>query len=141
MSAGASGGRDGAGGATLVAEALQSAVEHFRSTGEEIDGDLAAAAREGEGVVDLLRRAVARFDFHGHVGSYLDKAASELAAAGADNAPVDDLMPVLGPMLQSLARTYTMVQEREVHASMTADLGEMPEPAAPAVLVDDDVLF
>jgi hypothetical protein len=141
MSAGASGGRDGAGGATLVAEALQSAVEHFRSTGEEIDGDLAAAAREGEGVVDLLRRAVARFDFHGHVGSYLDKAASELAAAGADNAPVDDLMPVLGPMLQSLARTYTLVQEREVHASMTADLGEMPEPAAPAVLVDDDVLF
>lgn len=141
MSAGASAGHDAEGGATLVAGALQSAVERFRTTGEEIDGDLAAAAREGEGVVDLLRRAVARFDFHGHVGSYLDKAASELDADAGDNGPLDDLMPVLGPMLQSLARTYTMVQEREVHAAMTADLGELPEPAAPAVLVDDDVLF
>lgn len=141
MSAGASAGHDAEGGATLVAGALQSAVERFRTTGEEIDGDLAAAAREGEGVVDLLRRAVARFDFHGHVGSYLDKAASELDAGAGDNGPLDDLMPVLGPMLQSLARTYTMVQEREVHAAMTADLGELPEPAAPAVLVDDDVLF
>lgn len=141
MSAGASAGHDAEGGATLVAGALQSAVERFRTTGEEIDSDLAAAAREGESVVDLLRRAVARFDFHGHVGSYLDKAASELAAGADDSAPVDDLMPVLGAMLQSLARTYTMVQEREVHASMTANLGESPEPAAPAVLVDDDVLF
>lgn len=141
MSAGASAGHDAEGGATLVAGALQSAVERFRTTGEEIDGDLAAAAREGEGVVDLLRRAVARFDFHGHVGSYLDKAASELDAGAGDNGSLDDLMPVLGPMLQSLARTYTMVQEREVHAAMTADLGELPEPAAPAVLVDDDVLF
>ncbi|MCA0359214.1 MAG: hypothetical protein LCH78_20620 [Proteobacteria bacterium] len=141
MSAGASAGHDAEGGATLVAGPLQSAVERFRTTGEEIDGDLAAAAREGEGVVDLLRRAVARFDFHGHVGSYLDKAASELDAGAGDNGPLDDLMPVLGPMLQSLARTYTMVQEREVHAAMTADLGELPEPAAPAVLVDDDVLF
>lgn len=141
MSAGASAGHDAEGGATLVAGALQSAVERFRTTGEEIDGDLAAAAREGEGVVDLLRRAVARFDFHGHVGSYLDKAVSELDAGAGDNGPLDDLMPVLGPMLQSLARTYTMVQEREVHAAMTADLGELPEPAAPAVLVDDDVLF
>lgn len=141
MSAGASAGHDAEGGATLVAGALQSAVERFRTTGEEIDGDLAAAAREGEGVVDLLGRAVARFDFHGHVGSYLDKAASELDAGAGDNGPLDDLMPVLGPMLQSLARTYTMVQEREVHAAMTADLGELPEPAAPAVLVDDDVLF
>lgn len=141
MSAGASAGHDAEGGATLVAGALQSAVERFRTTGEEIDGDLAAAAREGEGVVDLLRRAVARFDFHGHVGSYLDKAASELDAGAGDKGPLDDLMPVLGPMLQSLARTYTMVQEREVHAAMTADLGELPEPAAPAVLVDDDVLF
>lgn len=138
MSAGASAGHDAEGGATLVAGALQSAVERFRTTGEEIDGDLAAAAREGEGVVDLLRRAVARFDFHGHVGSYLDKAASELDAGAGDNGSLDDLMPVLGPMLQSLARTYTMVQEREVHAAMTADLGELPEPA---VLVDDDVLF
>jgi hypothetical protein len=141
LSAGASAGHDAEGGATVVAGALQSAVERFRTTGEEIDSDLAAAAREGEGVVDLLRRAVARFDFHGHVGAYLDKAASELDARAGVDGPLDDLMPVLGPMLQSLARTYTMVQEREVHASMTANLGEAPEPAAPAVLVDDDVLF
>lgn len=141
LSAGASAGHDAEGGATVVAGALQSAVERFRTTGEEIDSDLAAAAREGEGVVDLLRRAVARFDFHGHVGAYLDKAASELDAGAGVDEPLDDLMPVLGPMLQSLARTYTMVQEREVHASMTANLGEAPEPAAPAVLVDDDVLF
>ena len=58
---------------------------------------------------------------------------------------IDDLTAILAPLMAKLSRTYTMSQEREVHAPFADRVGEIPElnPHAqpPADQSDDDVLF
>ena len=131
-------GEDGAGHA---AQALRDAVDRIRRTGDSVEGDLVQAARQGADVVDMLKRAAGRFDFQRQVRDHLDQAKAELERAAGDVA-VDDLMPALAPILADLARCYTMAQEREVHAALTAGLDmEAIEVETPPAKDDDDLLF
>lgn len=129
-------------GAATAARALREAVERIRKTGDAVEGDLVDAARQGSDVVDMLRRAAARFDFQRQVGDHLDQAAAELESLSGDVA-VDDLGPALSPLLADLARAYTMAQEREVHAALTAglDLAVAEVAVEVAAVEDDDLLF
>lgn len=132
----------GTGGAAQASAALRDAVDRIRKTGDAVEGDLADAARQGDEVVDMLRRAAARFDFQRQVGDFLDQGADALARqAGPEDAPLDDVMGVLTPILSDLARAYTMAQERAVHAALTAGLGEVVAQAAVAETVEDDDVF
>ncbi|PZR32936.1 hypothetical protein [Caulobacter segnis] len=130
--------------AAAAAEALRDAVERIRKTGDEVEGDLAHAADQGGQVVAMLKQAAGRFDFDRQVGGYLDEAL-ELLSREAGEGPIDDLVAVLAPLMAKLSRTYTMAQEREVHAPFADQVGEVPElnPHAqpPAAQDDDDVLF
>ncbi|ADG08953.1 hypothetical protein B7G68_02265 [Caulobacter segnis] len=131
--------------ASAAAEALRDAVERIRKTGDEVEGDLASAAQQGGAVVDMLRQAATRFDFDRQVGGYLDEALGLLNRDLGQDGPIDDLAAVLAPLMAKLSRTYTMAQEREVHAPFADAVGEVPElnPHAqpPAAQSDDDVLF
>jgi hypothetical protein len=130
--------------ASAAAEALRDAVERIRKTGDEVEGDLANAAQQGGAVVDMLRQAATRFDFDRQVGGYLDEALGLLNQDLGQDGPVDDLAGVLAPLMAKLSRTYTMAQEREVHAPFADEVGEAPElnpHAQPAAQSDDDVLF
>jgi hypothetical protein len=133
----------GAGGAAQASSALRDAVERIRTTGDAVEGDLTDAARQGGEVVDMLRRAASRFDFQRQIGDFLDQGADALAqGAGAEDDRLDDVMAVLSPILSDLARAYTMAQEREVHAALTAGLAEaVVESAAVETVEDDDVFF
>ena len=110
-----------------------------------MEGDLAQAADQGGQVVAMLKQAAARFDFDRQVGGYLDEALELLARDLGDADRVDDLAAILAPLMASLSRTYTMAQEREVHAPFADQVGEVPElnPHAqpPAAQSDDDVFF
>lgn len=128
-------------GATQAAQALRDAVDRIHRTGDAVEGDLVQAARQGADVVDMLKRAAGRFDFQRQVRDHLDQAKAELERAGGDG-PVDDLMPALAPLLSDLGRCYTMAQEREVHAALTAGLDmETNEVDTPPAADDDDLLF
>ncbi|WP_066684952.1 hypothetical protein [Caulobacter sp. CCH9-E1] len=131
--------------ASAAAEALRHAVERIRKTGDEVEGDLAQAADQGGQVVAMLRQAAARFDFDRQVGGYLDEALELLARNLGDDDRIDDLAAILAPLMAKLSRTYTMAQEREVHAPFADQVGEVPElnPHAqpPAAQSDDDVFF
>lgn len=131
--------------ASAAAEALRDAVERIRKTGDEVEGDLANAAHQGGEVVDMLRQAAKRFDFDRQVGGYLDEALQMLSAEAGDEGPIDDLAGVLAPLMAKLSRTYTMAQERDVHAPFADLVGEVPElnPHAqpPAAQSDDEVFF
>ncbi|NQE63457.1 hypothetical protein [Caulobacter sp. RHG1] len=132
----------GAGGAAQASAALRDAVDRIRTTGDAVEGDLADAARQGGEVVDMLRRAAARFDFQRQIGVFLDQSADALAReAGPEDARLDDVMTVLSPMLADMARAYTMAQEREVHAALTAELGEVLVETVVKAVEDDDVFF
>lgn len=130
--------------AAAAAEALRDAVERIRKTGDEVEGDLADAADQGGQVVAMLKQAAGRFDFDRQVGGYLDEALN-LLSREAGESPIDDLATILAPLMAKLSRTYTMAQEREVHAPFADQVGEVPElnPHAqpPAAQDDDDVLF
>jgi len=129
-------------GPASAAHALRDAIGRIRKTGDAVDGDLVDAARQGAEVVEMLRRAAARFDFQRQVGDHLDQAAAELESLSGD-VPVDDLMSALSPLLADLARSYTMAQEREVHAALTAGLNMavVEAPAEAEAVDDDDLLF
>jgi len=134
----------GDGRAAAAAAVLSGAVARIGKAGDGVDSALTAAARQGADVVDMLRRAGERFDFHKQIGSVLDDAANQLLdMAGEDEIPTDDIAHALRPLLDRLARQYTMAQEREVHRSLTEGLAtvEASAPAAPVVEDEDDVLF
>jgi len=133
------------GKAAAAATVLSGAVARIGRAGDGVDSALTAVARQGADVVDMLRRAAERFDFHRQIGSVLDAAASALLdKAGDDEIFSDDVAHALRPLLDRLAKQYTMAQEREVHRVLTEGLIE-PEvqapPAATAVEDEDDVLF
>lgn len=131
--------------ASAAAEALRHAVERIRKTGDDVEGELASAANQGGEVVDMLKQAAARFDFDRQVSGYLDEALGLLKRDARDEGAIDDLASILAPLMAKLSRTYTMAQEREVHAPFADQVGEVPElnPHAkpPAGQSDDDVFL
>jgi hypothetical protein len=138
-------GRQGEDGkAATAATVLSDAVGRIGKAGDGVDSALAAVARQGVDVVDMLRRAAERFDFHRQIGSVLDTAANQLLDMAGDEAiATDDIAHALRPLLERQARQYTMAQEREVHRALTEGLAEAEVSAPPPLAVEDedDVLF
>lgn len=131
------------GKAAAAANVLSEAVARIGKAGDGVEHALTAVARQGAEVVDMLRRASQRFDFHKQIGSVLDEAASQLLnLAGDGEIATGDIAAALRPVVDRLAKQYTMAQEREVHRALTDGLGEatMEEVVAEAV-DDDDLLF
>jgi hypothetical protein len=132
------------GKAAAAAAVLSGAVARIGKAGDGVDSALTAVARQGAEVVDMLRRAAERFDFHKQIGSVLDAAANQLLdMAGDDEIPTDDIAHALRPLLDRLAKQYTMAQEREVHRSLTGGLAAVEASATAASVVEDEdgVLF
>jgi hypothetical protein len=130
------------GKAAAAATVLSGAVARIGKAGDGVESDLADVARQGADVVDMLRRAAARFDFHKQIGSVLDQAASDLMdMSGEDDIPTGDIAPALRPIMAKLAKQYTMAQERDVHRAMTEELDEDAPQAAAPVEDPDDGLF
>lgn len=111
--------------------ALTAATDHLRKANSAVEADLAEVAQQGEAVVRALGQAAGRLDFHGEIGKSLDAAANLLdrGRLGANAAQADPA--ALAEVLQTLAKAYTMAQEREIHAALTAGLaGAAPDLAA-----------
>lgn len=125
-----------------VSDGLTAATDRVRSAGETVEADLSELARQGEAVVRALGDAAHQLDFYGDIGGSLDQAAAALAEDEAD--PEGKLGPAaeaVASVLAKIAKTYTMAQEREVHAALTAGLElDIPAPAAPSNALED-VLF
>ena len=135
-------GGDGEGRAAAAATVLSGAVARISKAGDGIESDLVTVARQGADVVDMLRRAADRFDFHKQIGSVLDQAAEDLMAmSGAYEIATDDIAAALRPTMAKLAKLYTMAQERDVHRAMTEQLGDDAPRSAAQVEDPDDGLF
>ncbi|UAL10135.1 hypothetical protein [Caulobacter segnis] len=132
------------GKAAAAANVLSDAVARIGKAGDGVETALTAVARQGAEVVDMLRRASQRFDFHKQIGSVLDEAAGQLLnLAGEGEIATDDIAAALRPTVDRLAKQYTMAQEREVHRALTEGLGDGAGEveAEVAVVEDDDLLF
>ncbi|KQV62374.1 MULTISPECIES: hypothetical protein [unclassified Caulobacter] len=131
------------GKAAAAATVLSGAVARIHKAGDGVETALTAVARQGADVVDMLRRAAARFDFHKQIGSVLDTAANDLLdMAGDGDIRTDDISGALRPLVDRLAKQYTMAHEREVHRALTEGLGSASAQTAEVETVaDDDLLF
>lgn len=120
-------------GGGVAGAALTNATERLRKANATVEADLAEVAQQGEAVVRGLKEAAGRLDFHGEIGAALDAAATVLdrgQAAAAAGAQADPAM--LAEILQAVAKSYTMAQEREIHAALTAGMTLDVVQAAPA---------
>jgi hypothetical protein len=137
-------GDSGGGFSESVSLALSDVAQRLRTVGDQVEADLASLASDGAAVVEGLRRASASMDFRHEIGAVVDDAAQALAeGVGQAAAITADIEGPLGELLARIAKRYTMAQEREVHASLTAGLtlaAPAGEPAADAAELDD-VLF
>lgn len=138
-------GEAGEGEARDVGAMLTGSSLRLRQAADAVETGLAGFGRQGESVVEALRRACSQLDFEAEIGLVLDEAVAALAErAGPAPPAVADLEGPLAPLLAGLAKGYTMAQEREVHRRWTeglsfAELAAETPKAAPADL--DDVLF
>jgi hypothetical protein len=111
--------------------ALTKATRRMRKVNGTVEADLVALAQQGEAVVRALGDAAKRLDFHGEIGAALDAAAALLDQTPGDPSTIDS--ETLTQILQSIAKSYTMKQERDVHAALTAGFDlSAPAQAAPA---------
>jgi hypothetical protein len=125
--------------AASAGSALTTATARLRSANATVEADIVAVAKLGETVVQAIGETARQLDFQGEIGAMLDAAASALnhaVQALGETMPVDEAL--LAPVLQTIAKSYTMSQEREVHAALTAGLA-LQAPAEPpqAAAVDE----
>ncbi len=132
------------GGAAEVGQVLSEVTQRLRDAGDAVEADLASLARQGDAMVEALHQMAGRMDFEREIGAILDDAAAGLGEQSGAPAG-DDLAGPLGDLLASIAKRYTMVQERAVHQAFVESLpfGNVTAETAPETpqADPDDVLF
>jgi hypothetical protein len=99
--------------------------------------------QEGADVVEMLKRAAARFDFQRQVGDHLDQAAAELEHdVGLDDEPLHDVTAALSPLLTNLARSTPWPRNaRSTRADGRSGPVGVAEVEDASAVEDDDLLF
>ena len=119
---------------------LEEVLDHIRRAGDRMEEDMSALRDCSADISAKAGRTIADLDFNAELGDVLaDCAASVgdlIGPALPDTAGLEEALADLGGRI---ARTYTMVSEREVHARVFGTVVEMP--AAPAAARSDEDLF
>ena len=119
---------------------LEEVLGHIRRAGDRMEEDMAALRACGQDVSTKAGKTMADLDFNAELGDVLAGCAARAGElAGQDLPDTAGLEEALAELGGRIARTYTMVSEREVHARI---FGVTLEPAAaPAAARSDEDLF
>jgi hypothetical protein len=124
---------------------LEEALEHIRQAGDRMEGDMVALRACGADVSAKAGRTVADLDFNAELGDVLaDCSARAGDLLGHDLPDLSGLEEAMADLGSRIARTYTMVSEREVHARIfgtTVDAAPAPVAAQSDEDLFDDALF
>ena len=144
---------DAQGGVEIAAigDSMTASVQRLGAAGESLAGALVALQRDSTGVASLLDEAAQRMSVREEIGQALTRAAADLAAfADASTSPAIEVSPEALRMLEMVARTYTMVEERVIQDKVVrqffpnaADLPRIADTALPAASAQavDEMLF
>ncbi|MGZ3274771.1 MAG: hypothetical protein ACXWKY_14545 [Caulobacteraceae bacterium] len=127
-------------------QALAEVSASLREAADGVAVDLRVLADLGASVVGDLKKASASLDFQIEIGSALDDAARALADwAGPEVPLVEGLEAVFDDISDSIAKSYTMAQERNVHRAFVEQVrpakAASPSAAQTAGTELDGVLF
>lgn len=124
---------------------LEEVLDHIRRAGDRMEEDMDALRACGADISAKAGRTIADLDFNAELGDVLadcaDRAGELLGHDLPDTTGLEEALADLGGRI---ARTYTMVSEREVHARIFGTtLDASPAPAAVQSDEDlfDDALF
>ena len=129
---------DSVGLVASVTQAMTDSLTSLRQVGQTLDNTLATLERDSERVVTLLEDSAAKLVSSDGIGSMLRNAADSLRAVAPDDAPMPDLTPQALQVLDTMARTYTMANERIVHERV---LGRSGNAALAATADLENMLF
>jgi hypothetical protein len=117
---------------------LEKAMANIRAVGDRMDHQMDALSDQSETAISEMDRSLARLDFNAELGDVLRACAEELAVDDiATEAPgLDEAITELG---SRIARLYTMVSERELHARVLGTAAPVEAPVVAAVMSDDDI--
>lgn len=119
---------------------LEEALDHIRRAGDRMEEDMTALRACGADVSAKAGRTVADLDFNAELGDVLADCASRAGElVGPDLPDTEGLDDALAELGGRIARTYTMVSEREVHARILGTA--IDAPSAPSAAASDDDLF
>ncbi|HVJ42469.1 MAG TPA: hypothetical protein VM639_13280 [Dongiaceae bacterium] len=131
-----------------ILDIMRNSIDRLHSVGGSLTGALATLSGDTERVVTLLDETLASVTAHQTISDTLRRCATALAAIARPMAPEDDrLKDVLADLQATLFKSYTMVQERKIHARVlgSEDDSILAAPmAAPAATSDadlEDMLF
>lgn len=96
---------------------LECAVARLRTAADLAETSLAAIMEQGTEVVEALSKAESELNFDVDLGDVLSDAVTALhELAGEDVVEVEDILDPLQDALNTIARSYTMARERDIHA-------------------------
>lgn len=121
---------------------LDSAVPMLAEAARTMEDNMQALRMTAEDMSAKVTRSIGRLDFKAGIGEIMAGCTDEAIAAAEQWHQPLDMTPALAAIGDRIARTYTMVAERNIHAAIFGDV--LPANEAPVASEDDlleDALF
>ena len=121
-----------------LADVVDGVIAMLGEAGSALEGNLEALRHSGQDMTTKVMNAVNRLDFKAGIGETLSQCRDEVHGYAAIGVEADAIAQPLSEIGQKIARTYTMIAERTIHAEIFGE-SEAPAAEAPAP-ADDDLL-
>lgn len=129
---------DGEGDEASLDSRLENAMTRIRAVGDRMEEEMTLVADQSRAAIGEMDASLRRLDFQAELGEVLRACAEEsLGYAGADLEP--GLEAAFADLGSRIAKLYTMVSEREVHARVMGVAPPAETAAVATVLSDDDI--
>jgi hypothetical protein len=117
---------------------LDRAMQNIRTVGDRMEFEMDALATQSDAAIGEMESSLARLDFSTGLGDVLHACSDEISRVEPVG-PSAELEPALAELGGRIARLYTMVSEREVHAAFLGTAVPVEPVAVAAVMSDDDL--
>jgi methyl-accepting chemotaxis protein len=126
----------------LLDERLARAMEKLSDVGDRMEAGTEALGEQSRGATEQMNTSLSRLDFKAELGEVLRTCAQDISrevAMTAYSEPSAALEPALADLGGRIARLYTMVSERELHAGVLGTAPPAETAVVATVMSDDDI--
>ena len=130
--------REGAENDRSLDERLAKAMANITEARDRMDGEMAALGEQSRTAVADINHSLGRLDFKAELGEVL-RACAEDSRRHGEAVIVDGTQDAIAELAGRIARLYTMVSERELHARVLGTAPPVEAPVVAAIMSDDDI--
>lgn len=130
-------GAAGDAGQESLGSLIDAVIPTLAEASTKVEQHMETLRQTGQDMSANVMRAMTRLDFRTGIGEILSECAEEAQSMGRRGVVAGELSPALSAIGERIGKTYTMVAERNIHASI---FGQRAAPVPVAVQSDDDLL-